>query len=156
MKRVLTMFMIVAFVCACTVYAQIPAPQTQSQPPQAAPQKNDEDCGCEVKYPEGRAAIVNGVKVSVDEIDEPIKNKIKELQDQIVETRKNEVDLLINARLLDIEAKKRGISAEKILQAEVESKIIAPTDAEAQRFYDQNRDQLQGEFNELKPQILAY
>ncbi|HJQ24124.1 MAG TPA: thioredoxin domain-containing protein [Blastocatellia bacterium] len=154
MKRVLTLFMIVAFVCACTVYAQIPAPQTQPQP--SAPQKKDEDCGCEVKIPEGRAAIVNGVKVSVDEIDEPIKNKIKELQDQIVETRKNEVDLLINARLLDIEAKKRGITAEKILQTDVESKVIEPTEAEAQRFYQQNQTQLQGDYNDLKPSILAY
>lgn len=148
MKRILTLFIFAAFVCAANIYAQPPTVQT--------PAKKDEDCGCEVKFPEGRAAIVNGVKVTIDEIDEPIKNKIKELQEQIIESRKNEVDLLINARLLDIEAKKRGISAEKILQLEVESKIIAPTDADAQRFYDQNKSQLQGEFPELKAQILAY
>jgi protein-disulfide isomerase len=159
MKRVLTLFMIVAFVCACTAYAQIPAPQTQPQTPQnPAPAKKDEDCGCEVKLPEGRAAIVNGIKVNVQEIDEPIKNKIKELQDQIIDARKNQVDLLINARLLDIEARKRGISAEKILQTEVESKVIEPTEAEAQRFFQQNADKLQGQgdYNELKPSILAY
>jgi protein-disulfide isomerase len=153
MKRVLTWLMITAFVCAGTVYAQIPAPQTQNPAP---PAKKDEDCGCEVKLPEGRAAIVNGIKVTVQEIDEPIKDKIKDLQDQIIESRKNEVDLLINARLLDIEAKKRGVTAEKILQTEVESKLVEPTDAEAQRFYQQNADKLQGSFNELKPQILAY
>src|SRR5581483_6748248 len=136
MKRVLTCLMITAFVCAGTVYAQIPAPQTQN--PAAPPAKKDEDCGCEVKLPEGRAAIVNGIKVTVEEIDAPIKDKIKDLQDQIIESRKNEVDLLINARLLDIEAKKRGITAEKILQTEVEGKLVEPTDAEAQRFYQQN------------------
>src|SRR5205085_5495473 len=73
-----------------------------------------------------------------------------------IESRKNEIDLLINARLLDIEAKKRGISAEKILQLEVENKLVEPTDADAQRFYDQNRAQLQGDFNSLKPQIIGY
>ena len=76
MKRVLTLFMITACVCA-NIYAQIPAPQTQNQ----TPAKKDEDCGCEVKLPEGRAAIVNGVKVTIQEIDEPIKNKVQELQD---------------------------------------------------------------------------
>jgi protein-disulfide isomerase len=151
MKRVLTLWIVTVLVCA-NIYAQIPAPQIQNPPPA----KKDDECGCEVKLPEGRAAIVNGVKVTIDEIDEPIKNKIKELQQQIIETRKTEVDTLINARLLDVEAKKRGISAEKILQVEIENKIIEPTDAEAQRFYDQNRAQLQGEFSELKPQILAY
>jgi len=152
MKRVLTSFMIAALVCASTIYAQTPATQPQNQ----TPAKKDEDCGCEVKLPEGRAAIVNGVKVTIEEIDEPIKDKIKEMREQIIESRKQEVDLLINARLLDIEAKKRGVSAEKILQTDVESKLIAPTDADAQRFYDQNRAQLQGEFSEMKPQILAY
>lgn len=152
MKRVITSFMIAAFVCASPIYAQTPAAPTQNQ----APAKKDEDCGCEVKFPEGRAAIVNGLKVTVDEIDEPIKDKIKEMQEQIIESRKNEVDLLINARLLDVEAKKRGVSAEKILQTDVESKLIEPTDADAQRFYDQNRAQLQGQFSEMKPQILAY
>ncbi len=150
MKRVLTLWMVTALVCA-NVYAQIPAPQIQNPPA-----KKDDECGCEVKLPEGRAAIVNGVKVTIDEIDEPIKNKIKDLQNQIIETRKQQVDTLINARLLDAEAKKRGVTAEKIIQVEIEDKIIPPTDADAQRFYDQNRTQIQGEYNELKPQILAY
>src|SRR5689334_17534379 len=152
MKRILTLFMIAVFVCASTIYAQTPATPTQNP----TPAKKDEDCGCDIKLPEGRVAIVNGIKVTVQEIDEPIKDKIKELQEQIIESRKNEVDLLINARLLDIEAKKRGVSAEKILQTDVESKLIEPTDAEAQRFYQQNADKLQGSFNDLKPNILAY
>jgi protein-disulfide isomerase len=153
MKRVLSVLMIAAFVCAGTAAAQIPPPQTQKPAPAKQP---DEDCGCEVKLPEGRVAIVNGVKVTVQEIDEPIKAKIKELQDQIVDSRKNEVDLLINARLLDIEAKKRGVSAEKILQTDVESKLIEPTEAEALNFYKLNQDKLQDDFNNLKPNILAY
>jgi protein-disulfide isomerase len=151
MKRVWLLIMLAAFVCA-NAYAQIPPPQNVNQ----APANKNDECGCEVKLPEGRAAIVNGVKVTLDEIDEPIKNKVKDMQDQIVEMRKAQVDTLINARLLDVEAKKRGVTAEKILETEVENKVIAPTDADAQRFYDQNRANLQGEFNELKPQILAY
>jgi protein-disulfide isomerase len=151
MKRVVLLMMLTAFVCA-NAYAQIPPPQNVNQ----APAKKDDECGCEVKLPEGRAAIVNGVKVTLDEIDEPIKNKISEMQDQIVEMRKSQVDTLINARLLDAEAKKRGVTAEKILETEVENKVVPPTDAEAQRFYDQNRANLQGDFADLKPQILAY
>ena len=151
MKRMVLLLIVAAFVCA-NAHAQIPPPQNVNQ----APAKKDEDCGCEVKYPEGRVAIVNGVKITLDEIDEPIKNRIKELQDQIVAARKAQVDTQINARLLDIEAKKRGVTAEQILLTDVESKVIPPTDAEAQRFYDMNRENLQGTYNELKPQILAY
>jgi protein-disulfide isomerase len=130
--------------------------RAQTQAADNPASKKDEDCGCEAKIPDGRAGIVNGVKVSVAEIDVPIKDKIKELQDQVVEARKAELDLLINARLLDVEAKKRGVSAEKILQTEVEAKLIEPADADAQTFYNQNRDQIQGDFKDVKGQILAY
>lgn len=152
MKRVFSLIIISISVCGVMARPQMTAASTQD--PAAA--KKDEDCGCDVKVPEGRAAIVNGVKISVEEIDEPIKDRIKELQSQVIEARKQEVDLLINSRLLDAEAKKRGVSAEKILQTEVEAKLIEPTDADAQKFYEQNRTQIQGEFKDVKPQIVGY
>src|SRR6201999_3908658 len=106
MKRFFALFIIAAFVCAQVARAQVILPQNQNP----APDKKAEDCGCEVKIPDGVAGMVNGVKVTVEEIDAPVKDKIQELQEQLINSRKGELDLLINARLLDIEAKKRGIT----------------------------------------------
>ena len=152
MKRVFASFIIALSVCGALTRPQTAAARTQD----SAAAKKDEDCGCDVKVPDGRVAIVNGIKITVEEIDEPIKDRIKDLQSQVVDARKQEVDLLINARLLDAEAKKRGVSAEKILQTEVEAKLIEPTEADAQKFYEQNKAQIQGEFKDAKPQILGY
>ncbi len=101
-------------------------------------------------------AIVNGVQIKIKDIDEPIIKRIEELQKQVVVARKRELDLQINSKLLEAEAKKRGITANKLLDVEVVNKVKEPTDAEAQAFYDQNRSRITGEFKDIKRDIIDY
>ena len=132
---------------------QPPAPVTSQPEPQV---KKEEDCGCEAKIPSDTAAIVNGVKIMMKDIDEPVNAKIKALQNQVVEARKLQLNQMILSKLLEAEGKKRGISADRVFQTEVVSKIKEPTEAEAQAFYQQNRDKIQGEFKDVKASIIAY
>src|SRR5262249_10915885 len=67
-----------------------------------------------------------------------------------------ELDLQINSRLLEAEAARLGVSADKLLEREVTQKIKEPTEAQAQAFYDQNKSRLQGEFKDVKEQIINY
>src|SRR6185503_3074783 len=59
--------------------AQSASPQS-SKP---AAQK-DADCGCEVKVPQDLLAVVNGVKVTVKDVDESLKDRVQELQNQVI------------------------------------------------------------------------
>ncbi len=125
----------------------------------AKPVAKKENCGCEPKTPLPEViATVNGMKVPTTEINAPIQAKIDELQNAVVDARKRELDIQINNRLFDNEAKKRNISASKLIQLEVLSKVKAPTEAEAQAFYEQNKAKLQeqGSYAELKNDILNY
>src|ERR1044072_6230414 len=127
MKKVSRFLFVIIIVFAFNA-AQIRAqekPATGQQPaakpsgplqPPATPPKKEEDCGCEVKFPTDTAATVNGAKILIKDIDEPIGDKVKDLQNQVIEARKRQVDMLINSRLLEAEAKKRGISPEKLLE----------------------------------------
>lgn len=162
MKAVSRILFIIVFAFICNVATGFsqgkpqPAKPTSPLQPPATQEKKEEDCGCEAKIPSDTAAIVNGVKIMMKDIDEPVNGKIKELQNQVVEARKHQLDLMINVKLLDAEAKKRGISADRILELEANSKVKEPTEAEAQAFYQQNRDKIQGEYNEVKASIIAY
>jgi protein-disulfide isomerase len=131
------------------------AGQEKVPPPIKAADKK-EDCGCDVKVPADAIAIINGVKVNIKEIDEPIKGQVQEIQSKVIAARKAEVDLQINSRLLEAEAKKRGITAVKLLDQEVVAKIKEPTEAEALAFYEQNKSRIEGDFKALKPQIVSY
>lgn len=170
MKRSVLVSMIVLLICAAVGPAQTPPTPQKSQsgtepaqpsktPPDAAqPAKpaKEEDCGCEGKLPPNTAAIVNGVQISTKEIDDAIKDRVVEMQRQIVEARKRELDLQINTKLLEAEAKKRGITTAKLIELEITSKAVRPTDAEAQTFYDQNKSRIDGTFNDVKAELIKY
>jgi len=99
---------------------------------------------------------VNGVKIEIKDVDEVIKDRVQPLQNQVIEARKRQLDVEINARLLAAEAARLGITTEALIEREVSQKVKQPTDADAQAFYDQNRSRIQGEFKDLKEEIISY
>ncbi len=101
-------------------------------------------------------AVVNGVTISTRDIEKTTSEQVRNLQSQVTEARKRELDLIINSKLLALEAQKRGITTTKLLQLEVVAKVKAPTQAEAQTFYDQNKARIQGDFNSVKDDIVRY
>ena len=136
--------------------AQTASKKAASPEPAKTDDKKAEDCGCEVKAPPDVLATVDGTNVSVKEIDEPIKDRIQALQDQVIEARKRELDLQINSQLLEAEAKRLGTTSDKLLEREIVSKVKQPADAEAQAFYEQNKSRIEGSFADVKDQIIGY
>lgn len=119
-------------------------------------QTAQESCGCEDKLLPAVIATVNGAKISAETIDAQLRDRLQQLRKPVIDARKAELDQQINSMLLDAEAKKRGISAARLLNDEVVSKARVPTEAEALIFYEQNKAQIQGQFAELKKDIISF
>ena len=115
-----------------------------------------EDCACESQVLPATLAVVNGVAIGTREIEKATGESVRNLQRQVVEARKRELDLIINSRLLAAEAKKRGITTAKLLELEVVAKVKPPTPAEAQTFFEQNKERIKGDFQSVKDDILRY
>jgi len=113
-------------------------------------------CGCEDKPLPAVLAVVNGVNVSPADISEPTRERVRQLQEEVVSARERELDLQINSLLLEAEAKKRGVNTAKVIEDEIVSKVTEPTEAEAQAFYDQNKERIQSPFADVKTQIVSY
>jgi protein-disulfide isomerase len=122
----------------------------------AQPNSTVEDCACESQILPETLAIVNGVGITSKDIKKATSEAVGQLQRQIIEARKRELDLLINSNLLAVEAKKRGISTTKLLEQEVVAKVKRPTPAEAQAFYDQNRTRIKEDFKDVADDIINY
>jgi protein-disulfide isomerase len=118
--------------------------------------KSSEDCLCESQVLPEALAIVNGIRITRGDIERATKDQVTQLQRQVVEARKRELDLQVNSRLLAIEAKRRGISANKLIEQEVLAKVKEPTEKDAQAFFDQNRAGIKGDFSAAKDDILQY
>jgi peptide deformylase len=129
-----------------------------SMPSSAQPQTKNvaEDCACESQALPDTLAVVNGVAIGARDIEKATGQTVRNLQRQVVEARKRELDLMINSRLLAAEAKKRGLTTEKLLELEVVAKVKPPTPAEAQTFFDQNKARIKGDFNTVREDILRY
>jgi protein-disulfide isomerase len=162
MKKLLLLGLISTFFCVATGLAQTAGTKPAATKPAATAtptvtDKKAEDCGCDAKTPAPDVyAVVNGIKVSAKEVEDPIKDQIKELQNEVVERRKRELDVQINTKLISLEAKKRGISVSKFLELEILSKVKEPTVAEAQTFYEQNKAKIKESFEEIGGDIVMY
>jgi protein-disulfide isomerase len=64
---------------------------------------------------------------------------------------------MIADELMKREAKARGKTTDQLEKEEIEAKITAPGDAEVQKLYDENKEQLQGQsLEQVKPRIVEF
>jgi protein-disulfide isomerase len=142
MKRVLAAIILTMFSLPIVVQSQ-----TQTAP---------DDCACESQVLPTTLAIVNGVSISARDIEKATGESVRNLQRQVSDARKRELDLLINSKLLALEAKKRGVSTTTLLEKEVVAKVTPPTPTEVRAFYDQNKTRINAEFEPVKDDIIRY
>ena len=134
MKRLVWSLPVVMAACAVAALGA-----AQGGAAAAAAKKPAEDCGCESGPPPKVLAIVDGVRITSDEVAEATQANVDELRRQVIELRNRELAVQINSRLVEAEAKRRGVTATGLIDQEVVAKVKAPTEAEARAYYDQNK-----------------
>jgi protein-disulfide isomerase len=102
------------------------------------------------------AAKVGDQVVTLEELEKALAPQLAKLQEQKFQLMDSKLEELIEERLLALEAKRRGVSVEELLKAEVTSKVPEVTDAEITAFMTQNKARLQGEDAELRPKVRDY
>jgi protein-disulfide isomerase len=101
-------------------------------------------------------ATVGGRRITSDDIEKALLPLVASVQEQVYELRRRDLEMKINDLLLTQEAQKRQLTARAVLEAEVTSKATAVTEAEAQKFFDQNKERINGPFEQVKYQIIQY
>src|ERR1044072_4814425 len=114
------------------------------------------DCGCEDKPLPEVLGVINGVKITKQDLSPETRTRVEELQKQVIDARARELDLQIDSMLLEAEAKKRAVSPSQIIKDEVIAKVQTATETEAQAFYDKNKSSIQGEFKDQKNNIIEF
>jgi protein-disulfide isomerase len=92
----------------------------------------------------------------VGNIEDSLRPLIFSVQEQVYALRKQDLELKINDTLLAHEAQKKSVTTRALLDSEVTGKVAKVTDADAQAFYDQNKERISGDFGQTKAQIIQY
>ncbi len=104
----------------------------------------------------GVVAKVGDQVVTMEELEQSLAAQLAKLQEQKQQLMLSKLDELIVQRLLEQEAKRRGITVEALVKADILSKVPGVTDAEVARFMSENKARLRGEAAELRPKVREY
>lgn len=101
-------------------------------------------------------AEVDGVAITSAEVEKPLASQLSKLNEQIYNLKLQQINALINDKLLEKEAARKGLSVTALLDAEVTAKVGLITEQEIETFYRENKAQLKGEESNLRERIRAY
>ena len=112
------------------------------------------NCGCEDKPQISVLAVVNGIKITKQDLSIDTRTNVTLAQDTVIAARSQELRLQINKLLLEAEAKRRGITQDQLFEVEVASRVPPTTEAEARAFYERNRNKNSKDFKSVKDNVM--
>jgi protein-disulfide isomerase len=101
----------------------------------------------------GNVAYVAGQAVSDAELTTMAEPQLRQVRSQEYEIKRRVLEDLIQKKVLQIEAAKRGLSVEQLLQQEVDAKTADPSEPEVQAFYLGQKERNSRPYDELKSQM---
>ncbi len=101
-------------------------------------------------------ARLNGEAITDEDVKKVAGTKLAQAEMELYEARKGGLGEIIEGRLLDEEAKKRGTTKADLLKKEVYDKVKVE-DKEIQKFFDDKKDQMQGKkLEDVKDNIRGF
>lgn len=102
------------------------------------------------------AARVDEQVITMQDLESALAPQLAKLQEQKYELMQSKLDELIEGRLLEQEAKRRGVTVEALLKAEVLSKVPKVAETEVASFIKENKARLKGEGAEISARVRDY
>jgi protein-disulfide isomerase len=96
---------------------------------------------------------VDGQAITEDDLSPLVTGQLRPLRDQEYQIKKKALDTLIGQKIVEAEAKKKGLTSEQLLQQEVDANVPDPTDVELSAVYAVQREQLGKPLEEVKAQL---
>jgi hypothetical protein len=112
------------------------------------------NCGCEQKPEINVLAVVNGIKITRKDLSIDTQTQVSVAQDTVIAARSRQLELKINDLLLETEAKRRGLTTAQLIELEITSKVIPPSESEVKAIYELDKNRTQS-FNSVKNSIMA-
>lgn len=108
-----------------------------------------------VEIPEVVATVQNQ-PIAAEELTAALRSELQRLEMERYQTLRQKLDELIGARLMQLEAKQRGVSVEQLEQDVVGSKLAPVTQDQIKAFYEANKNRIRQPLEQVTPRIEAH
>jgi protein-disulfide isomerase len=125
-------------------------------PPSAVAQSPDQradDCGCSAERPE-ILAVVGDVKITAAEVEAELQKRGDTTWQDVEDMRQRTLKFVVRDRLIEAEARRRGMALSALLAAEVYSNVKEPTTAELRELFAKSNDAVKVGFDAAKPDLV--
>ncbi|MBZ4422403.1 thioredoxin domain-containing protein [Myxococcus sp. RHSTA-1-4] len=104
------------------------------------------------------ATFGDGQKITYKQLNEKIQDRLSELDKQKHQLRKRGLEGMVTEALVDAEAKKRGMTQDQYLKAEIDDKVPAPPEERIKEVFEGAKGQLPpgATYEQMKPQIVDF
>lgn len=143
----------ITLLCAVIAIPQSCFAQTANKKSKAPDKAAERPADKPAAPPSGTIATIEGQAITEDDLAPLVAGQLRPLHEQEYQIKKKAVDTLISQKLVEAEAKKKGLTAEQLYQQEVDGKVPEATDAELNAIYAVQREQLNRLFEEVKTQL---
>lgn len=109
-----------------------------------------------VVFADNNVATFKGGSISKNELEKKVEGQVYEMLEQIYNIEKDQLDSMVNDKLLELEAKEQKMAVSALRKKEIESKIREVTDKDVKSFYDANKQRIQQDFETVKGQVKDY
>ena len=104
--------------------------------------------------PQTTVAVVNGQRISDADVAAAAATQLRPLYDQEYQIKKEALERLVNEKVLEVEASRKGIPTDKLLEQEVDAKLVGePSEAELEAYYLGQKDRWNRPLTEIEPQL---
>jgi protein-disulfide isomerase len=101
-------------------------------------------------------ATVQDQQISAEELTAALRSELLRLDMERYQIMKQKLDELIAARLMQLEATKRGVSLQQLNQEEIVAKTPKVTSEQVKTFYEANKNRIRQPLDTIAPRLEAY
>ena len=101
-------------------------------------------------------ATVGTATISRAEVEDLVASQLRDLDRQRQQVLEQGLEQMVEKKLVELEAAKRGVTVDELMEAEVGSKIGEVTDADVDAFYEENKARIPQPKEQVAGQIRDY
>ncbi|HEX4001033.1 MAG TPA: thioredoxin domain-containing protein [Candidatus Acidoferrales bacterium] len=98
-------------------------------------------------------AVFQGQAISEDQLPAGEQAQLQRMMQQVFGVKRRALQAVLEQKLVENAAKKKGVAPEELIKSEVDSKVADPTDDEVSAYYQAHQGQITQPFDEIKDKI---